>query len=128
LYKWNCTQHLVTNHDSTWCHQMNHGWCIWSMYTCSSFDHSYHLQLSLVFTTIFTTIKYPHYLPHVLNQSIFKTMILNVEKIYAIKFQWLVMVPLGDTKIHHVTLWGILGKNSFIFQKLILAIHYEHSF
>jgi hypothetical protein len=55
-------------------------------------------------------------------------MIWNVGKIHAIKFQWLVMMPLGDTKIHHVALWEILGKNSFIIQTLILAIRYEHSF
>jgi len=55
-------------------------------------------------------------------------MILNVEKIHAIKFQWLVMVSFSDTKIHHVALWEILGENSFIIQTLILAIHYKHSF
>jgi hypothetical protein len=48
-------------------------------------------------------------------------MILNVNKIHAIKFQWLVMVPLGDTKMHHVTLWNFLGENSFIIQTLVLA-------
>ncbi len=37
-------------------------------------------------------------------------MILNVDKIHAIKFQWLVMVPLGDTKMHHVALWIFLGE------------------
>jgi hypothetical protein len=31
-------------------------------------------------------------------------MILNVGKIHAIKFQQLVMVPLGSIKIHHVAL------------------------
>jgi hypothetical protein len=55
-------------------------------------------------------------------------MILNVQKIHDIKFQWLVMVPLGETKIHHVTIWRILGEYFFIIQKLILTIHYEHSF
>jgi hypothetical protein len=45
-----------------------------------------------------------------------------------IKFQWLVMVPFGETKIRHVAIWGILGEFFFIIQKLILAIHYEHSF
>jgi hypothetical protein len=39
-----------------------------------------------------------------------------------------VMVPFGDTKIHQVALWGILGENYFIIQALNLAIHYEHSF
>jgi hypothetical protein len=51
-------------------------------------------------------------------------MILNVEKIHAIKFQSLMMVPLGSIKIHHVALWKNLGENSFIIQTLILAIHY----
>jgi hypothetical protein len=55
-------------------------------------------------------------------------MILNVGKIHVIKFKWLVMVPLSNTKIHHVALWGILGENSFIIQTLILAIHYEQWF
>jgi hypothetical protein len=50
-------------------------------------------------------------------------MILNVEKIHDIKFQWLVMVPLNDTKIHHMALWKILHENFFIIQTLILAIH-----
>jgi hypothetical protein len=54
-------------------------------------------------------------------------MILNVEKIHAIKIQWLVMVPLGDTKIHHVVLWNFLSE-FFKIQTLILTIHYEHSF
>jgi hypothetical protein len=31
-------------------------------------------------------------------------MILNVEKIYAIKFQQLMMVPFGNTKMHHEAL------------------------
>jgi hypothetical protein len=48
-------------------------------------------------------------------------MILNVDKIHAIKFQWVVMVPLGDTKMHHVALWKNLGENSFIIQTLVLA-------
>jgi hypothetical protein len=55
-------------------------------------------------------------------------MILNLENIHAIKFQWLVKMPLGYTKIHHVALWGIFDENSFIIQTLILAIHYEHPF
>ncbi len=36
-------------------------------------------------------------------------MILYVEKTHAIKFQQIVMVPFGDTKIHYMALWGILG-------------------
>jgi hypothetical protein len=55
-------------------------------------------------------------------------MILNVEKIHAIKFQWLVMVRLNDTKIHHMALWKFLHEFFFIIQTLILAINYEHSF
>jgi hypothetical protein len=31
-------------------------------------------------------------------------MISSIEKINAIEFQQLVMVPFGDTKIHHVAL------------------------
>jgi hypothetical protein len=49
-------------------------------------------------------------------------MILNVEKIHAIKLQWLVMVPLCDTKMHHVTLRKFLGENSFIIHTLIFAL------
>jgi hypothetical protein len=45
-----------------------------------------------------------HYLPRVLNQGNFKTMILYVEKTHAIKFQQIVMVPFGDTKIHYMAL------------------------
>jgi hypothetical protein len=51
-------------------------------------------------------------------------MILNVETIHAIKFQWFVMVPLSVTKIHHVALWIFLGKLLYIIQAFILAIHY----
>jgi hypothetical protein len=51
-----------------------------------------------------------------------------LKKIHVIEFQSLVMVPHGNTKIHHVTFWGILGENSFIIQTLIFAIHYEHLF
>ncbi len=122
MHKWSHTQHLVANHDSTWCHQMDHAWCIWSMYTCSSFDHLYNLSIKSCFCNYQIST---HYLPHVLNQGNFKTMILNVGKFHVIKFKWLVMVPFSDTKIHHVALWGILGEFSFIIQTLILAIHYE---
>jgi hypothetical protein len=31
-------------------------------------------------------------------------MILDVEKIHAIEFRWLAMVPHGDTKMHHMAL------------------------
>ncbi len=68
MHKWSHMQHLITNHDSTWCHQMDHGWCIRSTYTHLSFDHSCNCQISR------------HCLPHVLNWGNFKTMILNVEK------------------------------------------------
>jgi hypothetical protein len=54
--------------------------------------------------------------------------ILNLEKIHAIKFQGFVIMPFGNTKVHHVSIWGILGENSFITQTFILAIHYENSF
>jgi hypothetical protein len=37
-------------------------------------------------------------------------------KIHAIEFQWLVMVPLGDTTIHHMGPREILGEKSFIIQ------------
>jgi len=37
-------------------------------------------------------------------------MIFSVEKIHAIEFQQLVMVALGDFKIHHITLWIFLGE------------------
>jgi hypothetical protein len=55
-------------------------------------------------------------------------MILNVEKIHAIKFQKLVMMPFDNTKIHHVALWNFLSDFIIIIQTLILAIHYDHSF
>jgi hypothetical protein len=45
-----------------------------------------------------------HYLPHVLNQRIFKTMILHAKKTPAIKFQQIVMVPFGDIKFHYMAL------------------------
>jgi hypothetical protein len=48
-------------------------------------------------------------------------MILYVEKIHAIKFQWLVMVPLGDTEIHHMALQRSLGEICFLIQALILV-------
>jgi hypothetical protein len=41
-------------------------------------------------------------------------MNLYVEKIHAIKFQWFVMVPFGDTKIHHMALQRSLGEICFI--------------
>jgi hypothetical protein len=53
-------------------------------------------------------------------------MILYVEKIHAIEFQWLVMISLYDPKMHHML--GILGENYFMIQTLIFAIQYEHSF
>ncbi len=53
-------------------------------------------------------------------------MILNVEKIHAIIFQWLVMVSLDNTKIHHVALQIILSTHFFYIQTLILVIHNEH--
>jgi hypothetical protein len=34
------------------------------------------------------------------------------------------MVALGDTKIHHIALGGILGEFCFIIQTLMLAIHF----
>jgi len=37
-------------------------------------------------------------------------MILNVEKIHAIKFQRLVMVPFCNTEAHYVALYGILNE------------------
>lgn len=51
-----------------------------------------------------------HYLPNVLNQGNFKTMILYAEKTHAIKFQHIVMVPFGDTKIRYMALWGIFDE------------------
>jgi hypothetical protein len=41
-------------------------------------------------------------------------MIWIVEKIYAMKFQRLVMVSLDNTKIHHVELWEIFGETFYI--------------
>jgi hypothetical protein len=55
-------------------------------------------------------------------------MILNVEKIHAIKFQKLVMMPFDNIKIHHVALWKFWVIFFIIIQTLILAIHYDHSF
>jgi len=55
-------------------------------------------------------------------------MILSIEKIDAIEFHKLMMVPFGDTKIHHMALWGILGEKYFTIQTLNSTIHYEHSF
>jgi hypothetical protein len=40
-------------------------------------------------------------------------MILYVEKIHAIKFQQLMMVPFGNTKMHHNAIWEILGEIIF---------------
>ncbi len=106
MHKWNRTQHLITNCNSTWHHQMDHGWYIWSTYTCSSFDHSCNCQIPT------------HYLPHVLNWRNFKTMILNVEKFHAIKFHWLVMVSFGNTKIHHAELWIFLKWKFFYYSNI----------
>jgi hypothetical protein len=47
-------------------------------------------------------------------------MILNVEKIHAIKFQQLVMVPLGNTKAHYVALYGNLNE-SFYYSNIDLG-------
>jgi hypothetical protein len=54
-------------------------------------------------------------------------MILYVEKNPSHWIQKLVMVPFGNTKIHHVALWRVLDENYFIIQTLILVMHYEHS-
>jgi hypothetical protein len=48
-------------------------------------------------------------------------MILYIEKIHAIKFQHLVMMPLGDTKIHHMAPHKKLGEIGFVIQALILG-------
>jgi len=48
-------------------------------------------------------------------------MILYIEKIHAMKFQQLVMVPLGDTKIHHMALQKNLDEIGYIIQALILG-------
>jgi hypothetical protein len=51
--------------------------------------HIHPLTIRITFTTKSCFCNYQistHYLPHVLNLGNFKTMILNVEKIHAIKF------------------------------------------
>jgi hypothetical protein len=63
------------------------------------------LQPAQAFATIFITMKYPHIICHVFYINFFsKKMILNVEKIHAIKFQQLMMVPFGNTKMHYEAL------------------------
>ncbi len=68
-----------------------------------------------------------NYLPHVLKQGNFKTMILNAEKTHAIKFQQIVMVPFGDMKIHyfHYEEFWVDFKN---YSNIDLGHHYENSF
>jgi hypothetical protein len=53
-------------------------------------------------------------------------MILYAKKINAIEFQWLLMIPIYDPKMHHML--RILGEYYFMIQTLIFVIHYEHSF
>jgi hypothetical protein len=48
-------------------------------------------------------------------------MILYIEKIHVVKFQQLVMVPLGDIEIHHMALQKKLGEIGFTIQPLILG-------
>jgi len=43
-------------------------------------------------------------------------MILNVEKIHAIEFQRLVMVPLGNIKAHYLALYGNLNEFLLLFK------------
>jgi hypothetical protein len=119
--------HPTSNHKS-WLNMMSpNGPCM--MHNQCINIHPFTVRITFATKSCFCNYQIStHYLPHVLNQGNFKTMILNVEKINVIKFKWLVMVPLGDTKMHHVALWGILGEFVFLIQILILAIHYEHSF
>ncbi len=60
-------------------------------------------------------------MPCVLYFKKIQTMILYIEKIHVVKFQQLVMVPLGDIEIHHMALQKKLGEIGFTIQPLILG-------
>jgi hypothetical protein len=75
----------MTQHDIT-------KWSIDDVYGQCTHVHSLTIRITFVTTFCFNNYFYnyrlfAHYLPHVLNWGYFKTMIANVEKIQAIKFQ-----------------------------------------
>ncbi len=71
----------MTQHDVT-------KWTMHDVYDQCIHVHPLIIRITFAIKSCFCNYQIStHYLPHVLNQGNFKTMILNVEKIHVIKFK-----------------------------------------